>query len=143
MNALSDDESLLLLALVRGADAGRAGETPVGAVVADTLGRPIGEGGNRTRRDCDPMAHAEAVALRQAARRRGDFRLEGARLAVSLEPCPLCREAARAARVEDLLFAGRRPPEKRIGPAGGGREASGDGTAERILMKFFEGVRQA
>ncbi|BAV66112.1 nucleoside deaminase [Sphingobium cloacae] len=82
----------------------RAGEVPIGAVV--TLdGRIVGEGENRNRRDHDPTAHAEMVAIREAARRIGDFRLTGCDLWVTLEPCPMCAGAISHARIARLYYA--------------------------------------
>ncbi|HEX7742246.1 MAG TPA: nucleoside deaminase [Sphingobium sp.] len=94
------------LDLARAAEA--AGEVPIGAVV--TLdGRIIGEGENRNRRDRDPTAHAEIVALRAAAARVGDFRLTGCDLWVTLEPCPMCAGAISHARIARLYYAAPDP----------------------------------
>ena len=85
-----------------------AGEVPIGAVV--TLdGRVVGEGENRNRRDCDPTAHAEIVALRAAADRLGDFRLTGCDLWVTLEPCPMCAGAISHARIARLYYGAADP----------------------------------
>ena len=85
-----------------------AGEVPIGAVV--TLdGRIIGEGENRNRRDRDPTAHAEIVALRAAAERLGDFRLTGCDLWVTLEPCPMCAGAISHARIARLYYGAADP----------------------------------
>ncbi|GLV26262.1 nucleoside deaminase [Sphingobium sp. TomTYG45] len=85
-----------------------AGEVPIGAVV--TLdGRIVGEGENRNRRDCDPTAHAEIVALRAAAERLGDFRLTGCDLWVTLEPCPMCAGAISHARIARLYYGAADP----------------------------------
>ena len=94
------------LALARAAEA--AGEVPIGAVV--TLdGRIIGEGENRNRRDTDPTAHAEIVALREAAARIGDFRLTGCDIWVTLEPCPMCAGAISYARIARLYYGAADP----------------------------------
>ncbi|GLV29294.1 tRNA-specific adenosine deaminase [Sphingobium sp. TomTYG75] len=85
-----------------------AGEVPIGAVV--TLdGRIVGEGENRNRRDCDPTAHAEIVALRAAAEGLGDFRLTGCDLWVTLEPCPMCAGAISHARIARLYYGAADP----------------------------------
>ncbi|WP_340264660.1 nucleoside deaminase [Sphingobium mellinum] len=85
-----------------------AGEVPIGAVV--TLhGAIIGEGENRNRRDNDPTAHAEIVALRQAAARLGDFRLADCDLWVTLEPCPMCAGAISHARIARLYYGAADP----------------------------------
>ena len=84
------------------------GEVPIGAVV--TLdGRIVGEGQNRNRRDCDPTAHAEIVALRAAAEELGDFRLTGCDLWVTLEPCPMCAGAISHARIARLYYGAADP----------------------------------
>lgn len=83
--------------------AARADEVPVGAVVTRN-GAIIGEGENRNRRDADPTAHAEMVAIRAAARALGDFRLTGCDLWVTLEPCAMCAGAIAHARLDRLYF---------------------------------------
>src|SRR3546814_7910925 len=77
--------------------AAAAGEVPIGAVVTKD-GIIIGEGENRNRRDQDPTAHAEIIAIRQAAAALGDFRLTGCDLWVTLEPCAMCAGAISHAR---------------------------------------------
>ncbi len=88
--------------------AGAAGEVPVGAVVyvtADVGGaRIVGEAGNERERTQDPSAHAELLALRQAAATLGTFRLTDCTLVVTLEPCPMCAGAVVNARVGRLVF---------------------------------------
>ena len=94
------------LDLARAAEA--AGEVPIGAVV--TLdGRVVGEGENRNRRDNDPTAHAEIVALRAAATALGDFRLTGCDLWVTLEPCAMCAGAISHARIARLYYGAADP----------------------------------
>lgn len=89
--------------------AGRSGEVPVGAVVTDAGGKVIGEGENRMRRNADPTAHAEIVAIRAAAAARNNERLADATLWVSLEPCAMCAGAIASARIERLRFAAEDP----------------------------------
>ncbi|MBY0686919.1 nucleoside deaminase [Microbacterium marinilacus] len=91
-------------ALALGAEADRSGEVPVGAVVLDASGTVIGEGRNRREADCDPSAHAEVVAMREAARSTGSWNLEGCTLVVTLEPCLMCAGALLQARVSRLVF---------------------------------------
>lgn len=81
-----------------------AGEVPIGAVVTRE-GRIIGEGENRNRRDNDPTAHAEIVAMRAAAAHIANFRLDGCDLWVTLEPCPMCAGAMSHARIARLYYA--------------------------------------
>ena len=80
-----------------------ADEVPIGAVVVRE-GAIIGEGENRNRRDNDPSAHAEMVAIRDAAARLGDYRLTGCDLYVTLEPCAMCAGAISHARIERLYY---------------------------------------
>jgi tRNA(adenine34) deaminase len=79
-------------------------DVPVGAVVLDAGGNVVGRGRNRREADRDPTAHAEVVALREAARRRGEWRLEGCTLLVTLEPCTMCAGAIGLARLDRLVF---------------------------------------
>jgi tRNA(adenine34) deaminase len=79
-------------------------EMPIAAVVLDPDGRVIGSGVNRREADHDPTAHAEILALREAGRSVGDWRLIGCTLAVTLEPCTMCAGAAVLARVARLVF---------------------------------------
>jgi tRNA(adenine34) deaminase len=102
------DEGFMRLALALGAQAGTAGEVPVGAVV--TLdGEVIGRGANARESTGDPTAHAELVALRAAAQGRGSWRLTDATLYVTLEPCPMCAGALVASRLGRVVFAAADP----------------------------------
>ena len=92
------------LALAR--QAGDAGEVPVGAVVV-VNGLVTGRGANSPIAKNDPTAHAEILALREAARAAGNYRLEEATLYVTLEPCAMCAGALVAARVKRLVFGTR------------------------------------
>jgi tRNA(adenine34) deaminase len=92
------------LALARQAEA--AGEVPVGAVVV-AAGEIVGRGRNSAVGTTDPTAHAEILALRAAAAARGNYRLGGATVYVTLEPCAMCAGALVAARVETLVFGTR------------------------------------
>jgi len=79
-------------------------DVPIGAVVVSSTGEVIGRGSNVRERDGDPTGHAEVVALREAARSRGEWRLSGCTLVVTLEPCTMCAGALVLARVERLVF---------------------------------------
>jgi len=92
------------LALALQAEA--AGEAPVGAVVV-AGGEIAGRGRNSSISECDPTAHAEVLALRDAARKLGNYRLEGATLYVTLEPCVMCAGALVTARIRTLVFGAR------------------------------------
>jgi len=90
--------------------AGRRGEVPVGCVVVDgATGAVLGESGNRTEELHDPTAHAEILALRQAAARAGAPRLESADLYVTLEPCAMCAAAMSFARIRRLYYGAYDP----------------------------------
>lgn len=102
----SPDEAFLLQALELAREAGRAGEVPVGAVVV-LEGTVIGRGRNSPIARNDPTAHAEILALREAASAIGNYRLEGAALYTTLEPCVMCAGALVAARVARLVFGAR------------------------------------
>ena len=80
------------------------GDVPVGAIVLDATGVVIGRGRNTRERDADPTGHAEVVAIRDAAASRGEWRLEGCTLVVTLEPCTMCAGAIVAARLRRLVF---------------------------------------
>lgn len=81
-----------------------SGDVPVGALVVDAAGAVVGTGQNARERDNDPTSHAEVVALRDAAARRGRWRLDGCTLVVTLEPCVMCAGAVVAARLDRLVF---------------------------------------
>lgn len=101
-------ESWMQLALAQARKAGLAGEVPVGAVVLCD-GKVLGEGYNLRESTSDPTAHAEIVALRQAAGRRGRWYLDDCVLVVTLEPCPMCAGAAVNARLAGLVFGATDP----------------------------------
>jgi tRNA(adenine34) deaminase len=90
-------------------EAGAAGEIPVGAVIVNKLGQAIATGVNRKERDQDPTAHAEIVAIREAARVLRDWHLNGCTLYVTLEPCPMCTGAILQARVKTLVYGADDP----------------------------------
>ncbi|WP_321364238.1 nucleoside deaminase [uncultured Celeribacter sp.] len=85
------------------------GEVPVGAVVVSPEGEIVARGGNRTREDNDPTAHAEIVALRAACSTLGQERLPGFDLYVTLEPCPMCAAAISNARIRRLYYGASDP----------------------------------
>lgn len=138
------------LQLARAAE--QAGEVPIGAVVARGQ-QIVGEGENRNRRDNDPSAHAEIVAIRAAARRLNDFRLTGCDLYVTLEPCAMCAGAISHARIERLYYGASDPkggavehgarifthPQCHHRPEVYG--GLGEGEAAGLLKGFFGGKR--
>ena len=106
----------MALALAEAEAAAAAGEVPVGAVLVEgASGRVLARAHNRVERDHDPTAHAELLAIRQAATALGAKRLEEADLYVTLEPCPMCAQAIAFARLRRLYFGA-------YDPKGGGVE---------------------
>ncbi|TRZ90402.1 MAG: tRNA adenosine(34) deaminase TadA [Rhodocyclaceae bacterium] len=103
-----DDSGFMELALNLARAAGAAGEVPVGALVVRG-GEVVGRGFNQPISRHDPTAHAEVMALREAAVRLGNYRLPGCTLYVTLEPCAMCAGAIMHARIDRVVFGGRDP----------------------------------
>ncbi|MDN3986411.1 tRNA adenosine(34) deaminase TadA [Zwartia vadi] len=97
------------LALAQALQAQDSGEVPVGAVIVDRCGDMLATGFNRTIQDHDPTGHAEVVALRAAAKKMGNYRLPGATLYVTLEPCAMCLGAIMHARLARVVFGAADP----------------------------------
>ena len=102
------DDAAMAAALAQARLAASIGEVPVGAVVVID-GEIVAARHNEREASIDPTAHAEVLALREAAAAVGDWRLEGASLVVTLEPCPMCAGAALAARVSRVVFGAYDP----------------------------------
>ena len=98
-----DDDEYMRAALAEAESAAALGEVPVGAVVVID-GAIVGRGGNRRESAADPTAHAEMIAIRQAAASIGGWRLVGATLYVTQEPCPMCAGAIVNARIDRVVF---------------------------------------
>lgn len=129
-----------------------AGDVPVGAVVF-AAGEVVGRGVNRREANCDPTAHAEVEAIRDAARTLRTWRLDGCELVVTLEPCTMCAGAILGARVSSLVFGAWEP---KTGAVGSVLDAIRDPRhlhtpevragvleteAAKMLAEFFEGLR--
>ena len=141
----------LALEQARGATA--SGDVPVGAVVIDRAGAVVGAGRNRREADGDPTAHAEVIALREAARTTGTWRLDGHTLVVTLEPCPMCAGAIVLSRVARVVLGAWDPKagaagsvwdivrdrrvNHRVEVVGGVREQE----CSALLLDFFTGHR--
>ena len=139
------------LAVARGALA--SGDVPVGAVVLSAGGEVLGTGRNLREAKGDPTAHAEVVAIREAAAALGTWRLEGCTLVVTLEPCAMCAGALMLARVERLVLGAWDPKAgacgsvwdivrdrrstHRVEVIGGVRQAE----CSQLLLDFFAGHR--
>ena len=85
-------------------DAAIKGDVPVGAIVVDDSGTILGMGANLREQDNDPTAHAEIVAIRNAAKKIGNYRLDGLTMVVTLEPCGMCAGAIVQSRIKRLVF---------------------------------------
>ncbi|WP_408608097.1 tRNA adenosine(34) deaminase TadA [Candidimonas nitroreducens] len=107
--AAPSDAAAMRLALQQAGLARAQGEVPVGAVVLDASGQVLGSGFNRTISGSDPTAHAEIVALRQAAAAVGNYRLPGMSLYVTLEPCAMCLGAMLHARLARVVYGASDP----------------------------------
>jgi tRNA(adenine34) deaminase len=105
----------MLAALAEARAALATGDVPIGAVVLDPSGAVIGRGRNVREAHADPTGHAEVVALRAAARERGEWRLAGCTLVVTLEPCTMCAGAAVLSRVERVVFGAFDPKAGAVG----------------------------
>lgn len=114
---MHDDAWWMGLALAEADRAAAIGEVPVGAVVVQG-GELVGRGHNRREIDQDPFAHAELLALREAAARAGSWRLTGCEVFVTLEPCAMCAGALVASRVDRLVFGAWDPKAGYCGSLG-------------------------
>jgi tRNA(adenine34) deaminase len=108
MDGSSNDLEFMKSALDEARAAGSRGEVPIGAVVVLNE-KIVARAGNRTILDCDPTAHAEVVALREAAREIGNHRLLGTTLYVTIEPCAMCAGAIIQARISRLVYGADDP----------------------------------
>ena len=102
-------------ALGEGGLAAASGDVPVGALVVTASGEIVGRGHNAREATGDPTAHAEVIALRDAASRLGNWRLSGTTLVVTLEPCTMCAGAAVLARVERVVYGAADPKAGAVG----------------------------
>jgi tRNA(adenine34) deaminase len=141
------------LALDEARIASAGSDVPIGAVVLGADGTVLGRGHNEREAHADPTAHAEVVALREAARSRGEWRLDGCTLVVSLEPCTMCAGALVLARVDRLVFGAFDPKAGAVGslwdvvrdrrlnhrPEVVGGVLADESTA--LLLEFFQGQR--
>jgi tRNA(adenine34) deaminase len=108
METIEVDNSFMKLALEEARSAAAAGEVPIGALIIHD-GKILARSGNRTIRDCDPTAHAEMVVIREAARALRNYRMAGATLYVTLEPCSMCAGAIIQARIPRVVYGADDP----------------------------------
>jgi tRNA(adenine34) deaminase len=109
------DEQFMDLAIIEAGKAEALGEVPVGAVIVNPDGEVVSVGHNQPASSGDPTAHAEIIALREAARHLGNYRLTGLTLYCTLEPCPMCAGAMVHSRIKRLVYGA---PDSRAGAAG-------------------------
>jgi len=106
---MADHSKMMALAMQQAITAGELGEVPVGAIIVGPGGDIIAQAHNRIEMDQDPTAHAEILAIKAAASHLGTRYLTGCALYVTLEPCPMCAQAASLARLDRLLYAAADP----------------------------------
>jgi tRNA(adenine34) deaminase len=111
---VESDEIYMRIALDEARAAASIGEVPIGAVVVCD-GQVVSRGSNRREVDADPTAHAELIAVREAARALGRWRLEGCTVYVTLEPCPMCAGALHASRVDRCVYGAVDPKAGALG----------------------------
>src|SRR5712691_4881772 len=138
MTADVEDEALMDAALEEARRARDAGEVPIGAVVA-VGGEIVGRGFNQPIGAGDPTAHAEIMAIRDAARRVGNYRLTGATLCVTIEPCLMCVGAIVNARIGTLVFGAAEPKSGAIVSTVRGGELPG----HNLRFEVVSGIRES
>jgi tRNA(adenine34) deaminase len=99
-----DYKALMQQAISLAKEAATKGDVPVGALVVDDAGNVVGQGANLRVQDNDPTAHAEIVALRNAAKKTNNYRLDDLTMVVTLEPCGMCAGAITQSRIKRLVF---------------------------------------
>jgi tRNA(adenine34) deaminase len=99
-----DYKVLMQQAISLAKEAATKGDVPVGALVVDELGNVVGQGANLREQENDPTAHAEIVAIRNAAKKIGSYRLDELTMVVTLEPCAMCAGAIAQSRIKRLVF---------------------------------------
>ncbi len=132
-----DELFYMKLAYNQAIDAWEEGEVPVGAVI-ETGGEAAAKARNQVETCRDPTAHAEILAITQACRKAGDWRLEGATLYVTKEPCPMCAGAALLARCRRVVFGARDPEFGGLGGAANLARLPGANHQLDILAGVFE-----
>jgi len=153
MKLVKDDNYWMGVAIGEAGKAGARGEVPIGAIVVRE-GKVLGRGHNLRETSLDPTSHAEMTAIRKAARKAGNWRLLGATLYVTLEPCPMCMGAILLSRLERVVFGCHDP---KGGAAGSLYDLSDDprlnhrvfltsgvrsDECSQLLSSFFSALRQ-
>ena len=99
-----DYKALMQQAILIAKETAIKGDVPVGALVVDDTGNIVGQGANLREQDNDPTAHAEIIAIRNAAKKIGNYRLDDLTMVVTLEPCGMCAGAIAQSRIKRLVF---------------------------------------
>ena len=147
-----DDQYYMRKALEMACKAESIDEVPIGAIVVDADGAIIGRGYNQVERKKTQLAHAEIIALERATRKKGDWRLDGCILYVTLEPCRMCVSLIQISRLRGIIYAAESPRfgyqldniaissvyKKDVQVKGG----VGADDAQRILKQFFQKKRK-
>ena len=140
------------IALELAREAGELGETPIGCVIVGADGAVAGRGCNRKEKEKNAAAHAELIAITDACKRLGDWRLSGCSMYVTLEPCPMCAGAVVMSRVDKVFFGAREPQTGSCGsvinlfmePYGHNVQITGGilaGECSALLSEFFSRLR--
>ena len=103
------DQFFMQEALVQAECAAAMGEVPIGAVVVNAAGEIVGRGHNSVERDCSQRSHAECLAIEQASKKLGDWRLNGHWLYVTLEPCSMCMGLIKISRLDGVVYGAASP----------------------------------
>ena len=136
-------EDYMRQALALAREAAAAAEVPVGCVIVDRAGQIIGRGRNRREEDKSPLAHAELAAITDACRSHGDWRLKGARLYVTLEPCPMCAGGILSARIPESTTGPKTPASEPAGLSSTSLRRTSATTTKIVGLGFGGGVRPA
>ena len=149
-----DYKSLMQQAISLAKETAIKGDVPVGALVVDDSGDVVGQGANLREQDNDPTAHAEIVAIRDAAKKLGNYRLDELTMVVTLEPCGMCAGAITQSRIKRLIFGSF---DEKYGAVGSVWDLLRDSRANHkpeviggvleqessfILEKFFKNLRK-
>ncbi len=148
-----DSEGYMRMALALAKEAAAAGEVPVGCVIVKE-GVVVGRGRNRREERRSALSHAEVEAIQEANERLGDWRLDGCRIYVTLEPCPMCAGAILSARIGQVYYGARDPYQ---GACGGVLNIFMEGypnspmlvggvlaeESREVLEQFFKGLRKS
>ena len=149
---MQDHEYYMRIALGLAREAGEDGEAPIGCVIVDSGGDVIGRGRNSREKEKSAIAHAEILAISDACKRTGDWRLSGCSMYVTLEPCPMCAGAVIMSRIEKVFYGAREEQTGSCGsvmnlfmePYGHGVQITGGILADEcsaLLSGFFSKLR--